>query len=92
MSEENYPYAKEAKEQFEKVGKDWALGDLMQSAYGGSAPIKCDTWIQYSYQPTIDESKLTEEQNKAFKLPFVGHLFLRPNDHGLELILVVCRD
>ena len=92
MSKEEYPYAKEAKEQFEKVAGNWATGDLMQSAYGGSTPIKCDTYIQYTYQPTIDESTLTEEQKKAFKLPFVGRPFPPPNDDGLGLILVVCPD
>ena len=72
--EEQYPYAKETKEQFEKVSQNWGSGDLTQSAYGGSTPIECDVWIQYVYQPTIDETKLTEEQKKSFMIPFVGSL------------------
>lgn len=70
--ERSYPLANEAAQQFEKVAKSWAAGEIFQSAYNIDTPIQCETYIQYMYQPQIDESKLTEEPKRELKLPFVG--------------------
>jgi hypothetical protein len=50
-NEDDYPYKKEAKREFEKFAKDWPEGELSPGAYG-DATNDNSLHIQYLYQPT----------------------------------------